>query len=1019
MNFRCAMILAIAFFAMPIPANLHAQEEPDDIEDSGTRLGEEEARRILAEILPPDATKQQQIQYYQRHERAAYTLGEAAIRIEALRRLVELTGEPGKPSPYQAYLWHELWRYGSQTEALEMGEALVHHRGITPEQRIAWTVDLGRNYMTLGNRSRAAELLKQAEAEAKAIQSTGSVRMIAYTTIATEDLRATVLQGQNDPEGALAATRRALEASLVEVKRCRSAVGSSGTDLEYDTALRQRNMAMGTAIWLYFLQGRNEEAEGLARLGLRLSGEERTGGATIAFWHQKLAQALLGERRYPEAATAANEALSVLRANAATESSTRTISTQSTLLQAFLALGRWDDADRLAAEMRAATTSDRAARSMVDNPALQAFLHLKNDRIGQARERIDSLVTYRQRLYGEKSGLTIEARAVRALVLQAQGAERLALDDYRAVFSYVFAPEKSFGDAQPSGMRGFYLPQALRGFLSLVQERFAKDGAATDGELVDLAFRIADRLQLSTVQRSLIDSAARVVAATPDLADLVRREQEQRVKSGELMTTLNRAYAEDQRLAKEAKQRQAEGKAAKEDEKKLAQEAAAERERARARQAALKQLRDQLESSEKERGEMQVEIGRRFPEYQLLVNPKPPSLSELSRLLSKDEAFVGLYPFDQGTFVWGISAGGPPAFHVSPLKPSEIRDLVTRLRKTLDLGAVPTAGTAAFDAASSQRLFQELLAPVWPALGAPRVVTIATASELAQLPLAVLITQPSEGAFDPARANWLVRETAVNQIATAAAFRALRASRPRTKPAVPFFGFGDPLFMIAAASGGSGPGARGVQMVSQADEYGSLLSPLPETRDEITAIAKALGAELGKDARFGAQATRTAALTTDLSNRRVVAFATHGLRPGDLPGLSRPALAMAATTQAESPLLTLDDVLTMKLNADWIVLSACNTASDDGRTQEAFSGLARAFFFSGARSVLATHWAVESLSAQQLVTRTFAHQAGNPSASRAESLRQAQLQLIEGKAGAGYAYPFFWAPYAVYGDPTM
>jgi CHAT domain-containing protein len=198
-----------------------------------------------------------------------------------------------------------------------------------------------------------------------------------------------------------------------------------------------------------------------------------------------------------------------------------------------------------------------------------------------------------------------------------------------------------------------------------------------------------------------------------------------------------------------------------------------------------------------------------------------------------------------------------------------------------------------------------------------------------------------------------------------------------------------------------------------------LSSDLPETRDEILAIAKALGADPAKDVLFGAQATRMAALSTDLSDRRVIAFATHGLMPGDLPGLSRPALAMAGGAPGESPLLTLDDVLTMKLKADWIVLSACNTASGDGRAQEAFSGLARAFFFAGARSVLATHWAVESISAQQLVTRIFAYQTESRGASRAESLRHAQLELIAGQAGANYVHPFFWAPYALYGDPAL
>ena len=199
-------------------------------------------------------------------------------------------------------------------------------------------------------------------------------------------------------------------------------------------------------------------------------------------------------------------------------------------------------------------------------------------------------------------------------------------------------------------------------------------------------------------------------------------------------------------------------------------------------------------------------------------------------------------------------------------------------------------------------------------------------------------------------------------------------------------------------------------------DYGSV-PPLPETREEIAAIAKALSADPAKDALYGAKATRAAALATDLSDRRVVAFATHGLKPGDLPGLSRPALAMAGTSDGSSPLLALDDVLTMKLAADWVVLSACNTASDDGRAQEAYSGLARAFFFAGARAVLATHWAVETISARELVTRTFRHQAANAAAPRAESVRQAQLELIEGKAGPGFGHPFYWAPYALSGDP--
>ena len=159
-------------------------------------------------------------------------------------------------------LWGELWRYGNQTEALEIGESLVRHPAATPQQRITYTVLLGRNYVELGNRDRAADLLKKVEAEGKDLRDTRGPHMIAYTTINTESLRAAVLQTQGDPEGALAAIRRALEASHAEVERSRAAAGSSRTDLEYDSAIRTRNSVMNTAVWLYFTQGRNEEAEG-------------------------------------------------------------------------------------------------------------------------------------------------------------------------------------------------------------------------------------------------------------------------------------------------------------------------------------------------------------------------------------------------------------------------------------------------------------------------------------------------------------------------------------------------------------------------------------------------------------------------------------------------------------------------------------------------------------------------------------------------------------------------------------
>ncbi len=110
-------------------------------------------------------------------------------------------------------------------------------------------------------------------------------------------------------------------------------------------------------------------------------------------------------------------------------------------------------------------------------------------------------------------------------------------------------------------------------------------------------------------------------------------------------------------------------------------------------------------------------------------------------------------------------------------------------------------------------------------------------------------------------------------------------------------------------------------------------------------------------------------------------FATHGLVAGDLSGLAEPALVLtppAAPTDADDGLLTASEIAALKLNAEWVVLSACNTAAGEGEGAEALSGLARAFFYAGARALLVSHWAVYSQAATELTTTTFAMLADNP-----------------------------------------
>jgi CHAT domain-containing protein len=323
---------------------------------------------------------------------------------------------------------------------------------------------------------------------------------------------------------------------------------------------------------------------------------------------------------------------------------------------------------------------------------------------------------------------------------------------------------------------------------------------------------------------------------------------------------------------------------------------------------------------------------------------------------------------------------------------------------------------------------------------------VVTNGALGLLPLGLLPTEPArineadQPHFTSYRdVRWLARTHAVVSVPSASALRTLRGLAPASAKRDPLIGFGDPIFSAEAQASEITTAAldttRGIRTARRAvpavanKRSAALgdLQRLPDTADELQAIATALQVDPAKTLHLGKAANEKTVFGADLSRYRIVAFATHGLKPGDLDGLNQPALALTAPAVAGiegDGLLTVEDILALKLNADWVVLSACNTAAGADTGAEAVSGLGRAFFYAGSRALLATNWAVHSESARELVSDVFRRQAADPALTRAEALRQAMVALLDGgayKDQAGrvrftYAHPFFWAPYSLIGD---
>ncbi len=536
------------------------------------------------------------------------------------------------------------------------------------------------------------------------------------------------------------------------------------------------------------------------------------------------------------------------------------------------------------------------------------------------------------------------------------------------------------------------------------------------------SFALADSIRGQSVQQALAASSARMAAKDAAMAELVRDEQDLDKRTKAQLGLLNNALSLP----------------------------SGERD-----DAMVQTIRATIEKLRGDRQKAQREITRRFPAYAELIDPAPPTVPQIQATLQPDEAFVSFYFGRTASFVWAVPKSGPIAFAVIPLTSVQLEAKVRKLREALEPQAEMLSDIPAFDLETGYELYRALLEPVENGWKPAKNLVVVTNGALGLLPLSLLPTAPfqikdSDTPFAGYRdVPWLARTHAVSLVPSASALRTLRALPAGKAKRQDLIGFGDPFFnaeqardaeaempeTIADASTVMRGSLRGLRLLRRSspqlegvDSAGlSILPRLPDTADELKSMAAALESDPSKILYLGKDANEQRVKSVDLSGFKTVAFATHGLVPGDLDGLSQPALALSAPDVSDSDgdgLLTMEEILALKLDADWVVLSACNTGTGAGAGAEAASGLGRAFFYAGTRALLVTNWSVHSASARDLVTDLFRRQSLDASITRSEALRQAMLALIDGKGFTdeddktlfSYAHPLFWAPYSIIGD---
>jgi CHAT domain-containing protein len=622
---------------------------------------------------------------------------------------------------------------------------------------------------------------------------------------------------------------------------------------------------------------------------------------------------------------------------------------------------------------------------------------------------------------GEKHFDTAAARGTLAVGYVHAGREADAVREFKAAIPVLMAASRENADDDDdtvTAARSLRLQTIVEAYIALL----AKNNDNATGEVSLETFALADSIRGQNVQKALSASSARSVAKDPALADLVRQEQDFGKQINAQLGALNNALSSNAR-----------------DEN------------------VIKATGQSIEKLRTDRSRIRQDINKRFPSYAELIDPKPPTVEEIKTNLADGEAMLSFYFGRSGSFVWAVPKDGPVTFALIKATSGDIQSKVRKLREALEPQATMISDIPPFDLTFGYELYSLLLKPVEAGWKSSKSLIVVTNGALGLLPLSLLPTASTEAAANEnllfssyRKVPWLARTHAVTMVPSSAALRTLRQLPPGKPGRGELIAFGDPLFSteqadeaakidaslatIQVADAGAAvtrglplkrrnsPKLEGVDSAELA-----LLPRLPDTADELKSIALALQADPSKVLNLGKDANEKAVKTMDLSGFKVLAFATHGLVPGELNGLTQPALALSAPAVAGiegDGLLTMEEILSLKLDADWVVLSACNTGAGSGAGAEAASGLGRAFFYAGTRALLVTNWSVHSQSARELVTDLFKRQATDPKLTRGEALRQAMMALADGpgylgadgKTDFAYAHPLFWAPYSIIGD---
>ena len=782
--------------------------------------------------------------------------------------------------------------------------------------------------------------------------------------------------------------------------------GSGGINAEYSIARLSKNLVM---------QNRPVEAElvlseYLAKTyyGLRYDN--------VPVMVTALAESLFSQGRLDEAEYTARTALTMHRNLCTPVDAIPRADTLRMLSKILLSKGEWQELADLNRDLQfeLAGKPQRYKTLYGSNPDLLLADYFSGRTSSPILVRLAELASRQTRnVFGRESIEHLEAQAVLAVVLASTADSQRAFE----TFSESLAGLQSLSSYSPINYTRYQLFRDE--FIRFLSSTEGSQSAVSNGQNpVELSFLFANSYNVGNVQRNLSVSALKAGVEDDALAEKLELLKDIELK---MQNTLDQIV-----FIRSGKKTKSIGS---------------------------QDLEQQYGTLRASKRNIENSINEQFPDYGQILNPKPPEVDAIRQSLSPGELLVTYHLGEKKSHVWTLSRNEDLSLHTIDQGREELNAKIRKLRASILPTSNTLDGIPDFDVELAYELFEDLLGNALSSDKADvRDLIIVPSGDLGSLPMGLLVTEDIKGvnvSVDAANGlmfaqyadvPWLINRASITVVPSASTLVLLRQLKDPADSSDGFIGFGDPLFSSDQTDANeqltSLEASDGQLLVSRSATLGfralpdtrssvtadlSVLPPLSDTSEELVQIASILNASITDDLFLGSQASEQNVKDRNLSNKNVLIFATHGLLPGDLDGLDQPALALTNPNLIQSSgdgLLKMKEILALDLNADWVILSACNTASGDGDGAEAFSGLGQAFFYAGARSLLLSNWSVETVSAKLLTTGIFEASINNRSLTRAQALQASAQDLMRRSADGHYSYahPIFWAPFTLVGD---